>query len=272
MEFDTLASAKATLLDMAVHFGPRLVVALLIIGFGLLVGRWVARALLKALQRIEMEPPVRQLLARLARMIVLMMFLLMALQNLGVELLPLIAGMGVVGAGVALAMQGVLSNVMAGLTIIFTKPYRVGEYVSIAGVEGRVETFSVFNTELVHGDRSHIVVPNRKIVGEILHNYGRIRQADLQLGVAFGTDLVLALQTINDVVRAHPRVLTDPAPVTLVVRLAPSSVQIAVKPWMNIADYGGVESELIVQLLDALRQRSIVVPVPQQEVRLIGNG
>ena len=88
----------------------------------------------------------------------------------------LIAGLGVAGAGVALAMQGVLSNVAAGLTIIFTRPFKVGEYIAIAGVEGRVEEISLFDTVLSHPDRSTVVVPNRKIVGEILHNYGSIRQ------------------------------------------------------------------------------------------------
>ena len=97
----------------------------------------------------------------------------------------MLAGLGVAGAGIALATQGVLSNVVAGLTIIFTKPYRVGEYIAIVGVEGRVETINIFSTQLTHADRSRIVVPNRKIVGEILHNYGRIRQCELHVGVSY---------------------------------------------------------------------------------------
>ena len=90
------------------------------------------------LRRLDLEPPVLQLLTRVARVLVVVLFAIMALQNLGVELLPLIAGLGVAGAGIALATQGVLSNMVAGLTIIFTKPYRVGEYISIVGVEGQV--------------------------------------------------------------------------------------------------------------------------------------
>ncbi len=122
----------------------------------------------------------------------------MALQNLGVELLPLIAGLGVAGAGIALATQGVLGNVVAGLSIIFSKPFRVGEYIAIAGVEGTVETISLFSTTLAHVDRSRVIVPNRKIVGEILHNYGRIRQLDVSVGVAYDTD-------INLLACGHPR-------------------------------------------------------------------
>src|SRR5678815_4961403 len=164
-----------TVLDLAVRFGPKLLAAILILIAGIMVSRWTGRWVARLLQRIELEPPVRLLLIRLVRSAVMLLFTVLALQNLGVELLPLIAGLGVAGAGLALAMQGVLSNVAAGLSIIFTKPFRVGQYVSIAGEEGQVETITLFDTTLSHTDRSRVVIPNRKIAGEILHNFGALR-------------------------------------------------------------------------------------------------
>ena len=116
---DPLARAKDTLIDLAVRFGPKVLVALLILIVGFFVAGWVARTTDRALNRLDLEPPVRQLLSRVARLFVIGLFLILALQNLGVELLPLIAGLGVAGAGIALATQGVLSNMVAGLTIIF---------------------------------------------------------------------------------------------------------------------------------------------------------
>ena len=186
-------------------------------------------------------------------------------------LLLLIAGLSVVGAGVALATQGVLSNMVAGLTIIFTKPYRVGEYIAVVGIEGQVESITLFSTALTHTDRSRVIVPNRKVVGEILHNYGRIRQCEIQLPVAYESDLPLALGAIRDLVRANPRVLTDPIPVIQIVRLAESAVQIAVKPWAAVGDYADVLGELHVTLIEELHRRGINIPYPQREVRLIGN-
>src|SRR3984885_13061883 len=215
---------KNTVLDLAIRFGPKVLVAILILAVGFAVSRWVSRWFLRGLTHVELEPPVRTLLARVAWALTLSVFVILALQNLGVELLPLIAGLGVAGAGVALATQGVLSNMVAGLTIIFTKPYRVGEYVAIVGVEGQVESITLFNTVLIHPDRSRIVVPNRKVVGEILHNYGRIRQAEVKVGVAYESDLALALGVIRDLVQANSRVLAEPAPVVQVVMLADSAV------------------------------------------------
>jgi small conductance mechanosensitive channel len=269
-QLDPLAHAKDTLLDLAVRFGPKLLVAIFIMTVGFFVAGWIARVSDRGLHRLDLEPPVRQLLTRVARVLVVVLFVIMALQNLGVELLPLIAGLGVAGAGIALATQGVLSNMVAGLTIIFTKPYRVGEYIAIVGVEGQVEAITLFNTALAHPDRSRIIVPNRKVVGEILHNYGKIRQSEIQVGVAYESNLPRALDAIRDLVQANPRVLAEPAPVIQVVSLADSAVQIAIKPWVAVTDYGAVAGELNLSLVEQLRQRGIAIPFPQREVRLIG--
>ena len=175
-QLQALDQVRSTAIDLGMKFGPKLVVAILILFAGVVVGRWAGRATLRLLARLNLEPPVRSLLERGVRLLVLALFAIMALQNLGVELLPLIAGLGVAGAGVALAMQGVLGNMVAGLTIIFTRPFQVGDYVSIAKEEGEVLDISLFSTVLGHPDLSRVVIPNRKIVGEILHNYGKIRQ------------------------------------------------------------------------------------------------
>ena len=266
-----ISQVKATLVDLAIRFGPKVLVAILIIVAGVFVGRWVGKAMARGLRGLELEPPVRDLLVRIVKVFVIGLFAIMALQNLGVELLPLIAGLGVAGAGIALAMQGVLSNVVAGLTIIFTRPFRVGEYISISGVEGVVESIGLFKTTLNHADRSQVVIPNRKIVGEILHNYGSIRQLDITVGVAYETDLNAALATVGDVLRNNSRVLKDPTAVIGVKVLGDSSVQLAVKPWTAVADFGPTGSEINKALLEAFRNKSIVIPFPQHEVRMIGS-
>jgi small conductance mechanosensitive channel len=269
-QLDTLGQAKGTLIDLAIRFGPKVLVAVLIMVAGAFVAGWIGRAAARGLQRWELEPPVRLLLTRVARLIVLVLFAILALQNLGVELLPLIAGLGVLGAGVALATQGVLSNMVAGLTIIFTKPYRVGEYVEIVGVEGKVEMVTLFSTTLTHVDHSRIIVPNRKVVGEILHNYGRIRQPELQVQLAYEADFPAALATIRDLVAANPRVLANPEPVIQLMTLGESAVAVTVRPWVAVVDYGAVVGELNLSLVEALRQRGIAIAYPQLEVRLIG--
>jgi small conductance mechanosensitive channel len=222
------------------------------------------------LLKLELDVTVRILLVRLARIVVIGMFGVLALQNLGVELLPLIAGLGVAGAGLALAMQGVLANLAAGLTIIFTRPFRVGEYVSIVGVEGQVDTIGLFNTILSHPDHSRVVVPNRKIAGEILHNYGQIRQVNLSVGVAYDTDLNTALARIDALLSANPNVLRDPAPLVLVTTLADSSVNIGIRPWVLVEAFPTAAGEINKAVLESFRAGGISIPFPQREVRLLG--
>jgi len=265
-----ISHTKDTLIELAIRFGPRLLTAALILVVGLFISAWVSSWLTRFLGRRDLEPPLRLLLSRIAWALCFLIFALMALQNLGVELLPLLAGLGVVGAGVALATQGVLSNIVAGLSIIFTKPFRVGEYIAIAGVEGVVESVTLFNTTLGHVDLSRVVVPNRKVVGEILHNYGRIRQVEVNVGVAYDTDVKLVVDLIRAVLLANPRVLQEPPPVVQPMQLGDSAVSIAVKPWVAVQDQVAATGELYAALLAELRARGIVIPPPQREVRLIG--
>lgn len=266
---DTFEQARTTAIDLAMRFGPKVLAATLILVLGFFVARWISRWFDRALERIDLEAPVRSLIVRIARAMIVVLFVIMALQNLGIELLPLIAGLGVAGAGVALAMQGVLGNLFAGLTIIFTKPFRVDEYIEIVHEEGVVANISLFQTTLTHPDRSRVIIPNRKIVGEILHNFGNIRQVSVEVGVSYDTDLARAIALINDALRANSRILREFEPLIVVSVLADSSVRIAVKPWVSIADFGFAGSEINQAILGMFRDAGIVIPFPQREVRMV---
>lgn len=258
------------MLDLLVTYGFQVLGALAILGLGLLLARWVGNALQRLLRQQDMEPPVRMLLVRITRGLVLLFVLLTALERLGVQIGPFLAGIGVVGLGVGIAMQGVLSDVIAGLTIIFTKPYRVGEYIALIGVEGQVSAISIFSTILEHADRSRVVIPNRKVIGEVLHNFGDVRQLTLTVGVAYGADLSKALGAARALVLANPRVLKDPAPLVGIAVLADSAVTVSIQPWVKVADYLAVQAELYRAIVEEFRAQRIDIPFPQQEVRLLG--
>lgn len=270
-QLDSVSHVQNKILDIAIQFGPKVIVAILIIIFGIYVGKWASGILDKGIKNFQLDPPVRQLLTRIVKVFVISLFTIMALQNLGVELLPLIAGLGVAGAGVALAMQGVLSNIVAGLTIIFTRPFRVGEYISIVSEEGQVVSISLFTTVLSHADKSMVVIPNRKIVGEILHNYGNIRQLDIKVGVAYDTNLDVAIAVIKEILNKNKMTLKDPAPVISISLLASSSININIMPWVNVPDFIQTESDINKDIIDAFRRSNITIPFPQHEVKILEN-
>jgi small conductance mechanosensitive channel len=270
-QIELVEKAQGTLIDLAIKFGPKVLVAILILVAGYYAGRWVGLVFERWLSRVNLEIPIRILLVRVARLTILGLFLVMALENLGVDLLPLIAGLSVAGAGVALAMQGVLGNLAAGLTIIFTKPFRVGEYIAIAGVEGQVTVIDLFATRLAHADSSTVVVPNRKIVGEILHNYGQIRQLDVSVTIVRGEDLERSLAAIEAVVHANARALKEPAPIIGVAALADHSIRIAIKPWVLVPDYGPASAEIGRAVVESLQASGVVYPPTERRIRLVGD-
>ena len=255
--------------DLATRYGPKVVASTIIFVIGLFAARRVGKVLTNTLAKREMEPPVRMLFVRIGKLAVMLLATLIAVQQLGVELWPLIAGLGVAGVGVGLAMQGVLGNLVAGLTIIFTKPFRVGEYIAINHVEGQVDVIELFSTTLNHPDRSRVVIPNRKIVGEILHNYGRIRQPALTVGVAYDTDLTRAIGIVRDILQHNPRVLKDPEAIVGTMTLADSSIVIAIRPWTALADYGPAQAEINQAVIERFREAGIQIPFPQREIRLL---
>jgi small conductance mechanosensitive channel len=268
----TINANQDLIAKKGVEYAPKVATAVVILVMGVVIARWVGRATMRQLLKREMEPPVRMILVRLVKLLILMLTALVIADNLEIKLLPLLAGLGVVGVGVGLAMQGVLSNLVAGLTIIFVKSFRVGEYIEIAGVHGQVDQIELFSTTLIHPDLSRVVVPNRKIVGEIIHNYGKLRQAQLSVGVAYDTDLNRALEIISRVLAANPRVLKSPAPVIGTETLGDSAVVLAIKPWAALADFGATQTEVNKAVLEALRAANISIPFPQREIRVLSGG
>ena len=233
-------SAKDLTLDLAIRYGFQVLGALVIVGVGLLLARWVGNLFDGWLAKRALEPPARKLMVRVVRVVVMVFTLVVALDKFGFQIAPLVAGIGVAGLGIGIALQGVLSNVVAGLSIIFTKPFKVGEYIQVVGVHGQVSSIELFSTTLLHSDRSRVVIPNRKIVGEILQNYGSIRQLDLHVDVAFATDLERALSAARGAVEADPRVLREPAPVIGVAGVTDARITVAVKETAPAFSSGGV--------------------------------
>jgi small conductance mechanosensitive channel len=260
---------RREVLKFLTDYGFKIVGAVIILTIGGLAARWIGKITDDWLTKKQVEPPIRMLAVRVLRLVVFALAAVLALDKFGVQTAPLVAGIGVAGVGIGLALQGVLSNLVAGLLIIFTKPFRVGEYVALLGVEGQVMTVALFATTLQHSDRSRLVIPNRKIVGEILHNYGTIRQLSLSVGVSYDSNITETLAVIRDILDKNPRVLKEPAAGVGVTSLGDSSVNIAILPWVSVTDFGAAAGELNKTILEEFRAKGIELPFPQREIRLL---
>jgi small conductance mechanosensitive channel len=266
-----LTAWQDKLVEYVISHSGALISALVVVVIGFIAALWIGKLMNRWLTRKTMELPMRQLLVRVVWLLVFALALVVALGTAGMDVTALIAVVVVAGLGIGLAMQGILSNLMAGLTIIFTKPFRFGEYIEIAGVQGQVTSIELFTTTLLHADHSQVIIPNRKIIGEILHNYGHIRQLDLSVGVAYNTNISGALVIVRGVLTRNARVLKEPAPVVGVTMLADSSINLAICPWTAVADYGPAQTEIYQAIVEQFRANNIQIPFPQREVRTLTN-
>ncbi|MBI5155501.1 mechanosensitive ion channel family protein [Candidatus Poribacteria bacterium] len=193
---------------------------------------------------------------------------LLALAHLGVEVGPLIAGLGVAGFIAGFAVQDTLGNFAAGLMILANDPFRAGHYVEVGGHGGIVKELNLMATTLTTPDNKKITIPNSKVWGQPIVNFSALdtRRVDMSVGISYGSDIGKARGIIMDLLAANPSVLKDPVPIVEVVAMADSSVNLVVRPWVKTADYWAVYWATQQAIKEAFQAGGIEIPFPQRVI------
>lgn len=200
----------------------------------------------------------------------LVMVVISALGQLGIQTGSFVAIVGAAGLAIGLALQGSLSNFAAGVLILIFRPFKIGDFVEVAGEAGVVKKIQIFTTELSTGDNKQVIIPNAGITSGNITNYSThdTRHVDLTMGIGYEDDIDKARDAINDEIAKDSRILKDPAPTVAVVELADSSVNFVVRPWVNSADYWGVYFDLTEAMKKRFDAEGISIPYPQQDVHM----
>ncbi len=270
--FDDIAAMATTMLSV---YGLKIIGALVIIVVGWIVAGWVRRAVYNALGKTsKFDRTLRGFFASLARYLVLTVVLLAALSQVGIQTASLIAVLGAAGLAVGLALQGTLSNVAAGVMLLVFRPFRVGDFVEVAGIAGTVKSLNLFVTEFATPDNVHVVAPNKEVWNTPVRNYSfnPTRRIDLVVGIGYGDDIGKAATTILKLAQDDKRVLADPDPMTAVTELADSSVNIMLRVWCNRSDYWNVKFDLTRAMKEALDSAGVNIPYPQRDIHMIEAG
>ncbi len=236
------------------------------------VGRFVAKILINLLEKLlrksKMEDILINFIASIANILLLLVIIVAALDQLGVDTTSLIALVGAAGLAVGLALQGSLQNFAAGVLLIVFRPFKEGDFVEAAGVAGVVEHISIFNTIMRTGDNKEVIVPNGNIYSGVIVNYSArdTRRVDMVFGIGYDDDLKKAKAVLEDIINSDERVLKDPAPVIAVSELADSSVNFVVRPWVNSADYWAVLFDTTEAVKLRFDEEGISIPYPQMDV------
>ena len=266
-----LDQALAWLTEKGVAFAVDILVAVLILLAGWLVIALLNKAITKALMK---RGASRSLLAKFVCSVVSKscwaVLLVMVLGQLGVNVGPLIAGLGVTGFILGFAFQESLGNLASGLMIALNEPFKVGDYVTLAGLEGSVAEVNMMATVLVTGDNKRIVVPNKSVWGSPITNFSALaeRRVDIVVGVDYGADIAKAKAVALEAVRSLDGVLADPAPMAEAVSLDDNQVTLSIRVWAKNADYWKVFFGATQKVKDSFDANAIPIPFPQLDVHL----
>ena len=272
-----ISNLKASLIDR----GPKTLFQTLL--FALVVGAaWMVSRFVRNVTERAVASPNLRLSQLLKRMIVsasvwavLTLGFLLALSQLGFQVGPMLAGLGIAGFVLGFALQDTLANFAAGIMILVYRPYDVGDLIDCAGgVFGKVSAMSLVTTTVLTVDNQTRIVPNGKIWGDVITNVTaqRIRRVDLSFGIAYGDDIQHAENVLWSIVKEHPKVLKDPEPVIKVHELGDSSVNLIVRPWVLCDDYWDVHWDFTREAKLRFDREGISIPFPQSDVHFYPAG
>jgi len=248
----------------------KIVTALLIF----IIGRWIARLLIKMSRNLMHKSNVDHMLvdfiANILYALLLVVVVLAALDQLGVKTTSALAILGAAGLAVGLSLQNSLSNFAAGVMLIVFRPFKAGDYVEAAGTAGIIESITVFTTVMRTGDNREVIVPNGQIYSGTITNFSArdTRRIDMVFSIGYEDDIKLAKSLIESALASDSRILPDPAPTIMVLELGASSVDLAVRPWVNSSDYWTVRSDLLENIKASFDGNGISIPYPQQDIHI----
>lgn len=268
MEFDT-----EMLMPLLTDWAIKILLALVIF----IVGKWLAHRvtnfLRKIMERADLDSTLVKFLSNIVYAILLAAVILAALDKLGVPITSLLAILGAAGLAIGLALKDSLGNFAAGVMLILFRPFKAGDFVEVAGVSGSIDEVKIFNTCLTTPDNKLVIVPNSQVYADPIINYSALeqRRVDLVFGVGYDDDLKVARRVLTEICEKHPLVLDDPATKVFVKELGASSVDFAVRPWVNTADYWTVYGDLLEEAKVELEAAGCSIPYPQRDVHIFND-
>ena len=267
----TIQGLITTAGDLIVTYALDVLGAVLLLIGGWMVAGWARRAVKRGLDRVDnMEATLKPFIASGARYAVLIFVLVAVMAQFGVQTTSIIAVLGAAGLAVGLALQGTLSNVAAGMMLLFIRPLKAGEYIAAGGMTGTVTEVGLFVTILTTFDGIYVTVPNSQLWDSAITNYSRLptRMINFTVGIGYDDDVDHAQAVLRELVEGDERVLPYPAPQIIVTNLNSSSVDITIRCWLPRTEFWGYLWDLTKGVKLRLDGASIAIPYPQTDVHL----
>jgi small conductance mechanosensitive channel len=269
---DSLNSLVEKAISFASIYGLRLIVAIVVLLFGILVARQSSKIMSRILRKAKVDDILNSFMQNIVYYTVLAAFIVAALGQAGINITSFLAVLGAAGLAVGLALKDTLSNFAAGVVLILLRLFKKGDFVTIAGKSGTVQGLTAFYTELSTTDNQKVVVPNSSILNATIINTTAYatRRVDMVIGISYEDDIKRAKEILWKLIESDPRILKDPKPKIVVGELGDSSVNLYVRPWTSTEDCWSVRWDMLETIKVAFDKEGISIPYPQQDVHIIG--
>lgn len=256
--------------EMIKTHGIRLLYGILSMVVGLFLARWALRFLANGLEKSKADPTLKVFLKNVLQILLYSLVVLTAVAVLGVPLTSFITLLASAGVAISLAMQGALSNLVGGVTLLLLKPIRIGEYIKIGDQDGTVRNIGTFYTDLVTPDNRRISIPNSNMVNVPIVNFTRegTRRMDLSYSVSYEADMGKVRSVLLSVAESCSTVLQDPSPLLLLTECGDSGLNCTLRLWCRSSDFIATQALVLEKGKEALDRAGISIPYPQMDIHI----
>ncbi len=258
-----------TLVQFFVNYSFQVFGAVIILIVGFFLAKILNSLILKLCEKRHVDIALAHFLALCGKTTVLAFAVIIALGKFGVTIAPFVAALGAIAFGSTMAIQGPLSNYGAGLSIILSRNFKVGDTITVIGVSGVVEDVTLACTKLITEDGVKVTIPNKHIVGEVLHNSAKHRVVESKVGIGYAEDPEKAIRMIHGILAGISDIAADPAPQIGIESFGDSSVNISYRYWALTTKYIQTSFAVNLAVLKALKEAHITIPFPQRELKII---
>jgi len=258
------------LTEIGVEYGPRVLGAILVLVIGTRVIRALTKGFGKMLDKRKADESLKPFLKGLVGTILRVLLILSVLGMIGIEMTSFIAILGAAGLAIGMALSGTLQNFAGGVIILAFKPFKVGDFIDAQGYSGTVDEINIFNTLLRTPDNKIIIIPNGGLSTSSMTNYSSEpqRRVDWTIGIGYGDDVDKAKVVIKRLCDEDTRILKDPEVFIAVSELGDSSVNFAVRAWVDAKDYWGVFFDMNEKVYKTFAKEGLNIPYPQMDVHV----
>ena len=268
-ELQQLQNVYTLITEFLVKYSFQLVGALIIFCIGLWVASKVSRLLMALFKKHNIDITLATFVASAVRILIIILIGIIALGKLGISVTPLVAAIGAVSLGAGLALQGMLSNYAAGVTIIVTRPFVVTNTISVLGVTGQVKSISLGKTTLTNEEGEEISIPNKHILGEVLHNSFGNMLVEAKIGISYQANPEQAIAVLEKAAATQPDIDQKQGIQIGIDAFGDSAIELGIRYWAPTQQYYRVKYQTNLALYKALQEAGIVIPFPQREVRIL---